>query len=175
MTAEQPLRTPSLFDTFADIDRRTRALEFGDTHALREQLGNLEQRMHDYIKELLDGVVAELTNNDAGAYYWCASYSQNVQTWATATVNWIPAYGAFLIRQHEYVFHPPAPAPGTSPPGPGVPVIPPYWDITYPEIPASASSRGAEIAAEIVARTEATTAAIIAAHELDHPRPEQEG
>lgn len=178
-TAEAPLRKPSLSDTFADIDRRVRAVEFGDPHALREQLGNLEERIHDYVDYLLGTVMNDLYSNDTGVYNWCIAYANNITAHNNEMVNYVMAHTRWAVMNHEAAYHPPLPGGGTQPSSPSAPTIPPFWTVTYPDIPdsttSSSSSRAAELMADIVARTEAVTAEIIAAHEQDHPPPEGPG
>jgi len=176
--AEAPLRTPSLADTFADMDRRTRALEYGDTHSLREQLGNLEERIHDYVDYLLGTVMNDLYSNDTGAYNWCVAYSNNITAWAAGPAGVLPKWSKdfteYWVRMHEQSYH----AIPNPIPGPGNltgPVVPTFWPVTYPDIPDSMSetrARAVALAEQIEAATLAATEAAIAAHEHDHPPPE---
>jgi len=126
MDAEAPLRKPSLADTFADIDRRIRTVEFGDPNSVadaRRRLADVAAQLADIHSEMdamnqqittLDQAVASLSGqlgvvhdssiardntlhgNDNNLYTWLTAYAPPLRTWTNTN---LPDY---IIRRSDW-------------------------------------------------------------------------
>jgi hypothetical protein len=156
----EQLMAPSMPKALNEMDRRISAIEFGDPHDLRTQLENYRQ--------WLGQAVNDLYSNDTGVYNWMHTYTDNISNWCYYTItNYILAHVGWAIAGHNYQYHAGA-APGTQPSAPQPPAVPAWWTVTYPDIP-NPSRAGPGLADAV----QAAAAAVIDAHEADHPPPEE--
>jgi hypothetical protein len=153
--AEGPLRTPSLADTFADIDRRVRAVEFGDPNAVadaRARIASINASIASINASIvtINSQIAQLSSqmqgvhdssvqrdnvlhvNDGNLYTWATQYAPPVRTWQTGNLKlYIEQRADWAVLWHEYARH------GLSNPGPGPvfngpPALPAWPIITDP-------------------------------------------
>jgi hypothetical protein len=154
-TAEGPLRTPSLADTFADIDRRVRAVEFGDPNSVadaRKRIADLNDSIYSLNVQIdtINSQIAQLSSqmqgvhdssvqrdnvlhaNDGNLYTWATQYAPPVRTWQSSTLaNWVTQTANWVVAYHNYAFHGQA-NPGGSPAFTQPPALPAWPVITDP-------------------------------------------
>jgi hypothetical protein len=154
--AEGPLRKPSLADTFADIDRRIKTVEFGDPNAVgdaRTRIAAITDTITAINNQItiLDQAIAQLSGqlgdvhtsantrdqilyvNDGNIYTWLTAYAPPLRTWqAGALANWVAQRVDWAILWHQYAFHGQAQPAPSSPGFPAPPTIPAWPIITDP-------------------------------------------
>jgi tryptophan 2,3-dioxygenase len=154
-TAEGPLRKPSLADTFGDIDRRMRTLEYGDPNAVadaRRKLADISAELDAINAQIttLDNAIANLSGqlgvvhdssisrdnvlhaNDGNIYTWLTQYAPPERTWQNVNLaNYIVQRADWAVAYHMQYQH----TIGTAGPTPGwtnPPVLPAWPIITDP-------------------------------------------